>query len=115
MIENRIAAFGITEKIDQGNVVALRTSKSANDEIEVRRRESLPTIRPDHRATSMSITGARIKPAFSRRFDGKNPAESCVAYDRRRQPGETRSRNLHYRVFSPENCRHSSAGRAADL
>ena len=58
VIEHRVAGFGIAQKIDQGNVIGSGTSESANDKIEIRRRESRPTIRPDHRTRIMSIGGA---------------------------------------------------------
>jgi hypothetical protein len=49
MIENGIARFDIAQKIDQRNLVSLRTRKRANDEIEISRSKPRPTIRSDHR------------------------------------------------------------------
>ena len=58
MIEHDIARLGIAEQIDQRNLIGLRTRQGAHDEIEIRGREPLPTIRPDHRNPIMSNAGA---------------------------------------------------------
>ena len=49
MIENGIARFDIAQKIDQRNLIGLRTRQRAHDEIEISRGKPRPTIRPDHR------------------------------------------------------------------
>jgi len=67
MIENGIARFGVTQKIDKGDVIGLRTGKSAHDEIEIRRRKSFPTICPNHREPIISIANARWQ-AFPNRI-----------------------------------------------
>src|ERR1700719_500880 len=50
MIENRIACFRVTEKIDQRNAVSARARESANDKIEISGGETCPTICPNHRS-----------------------------------------------------------------
>jgi hypothetical protein len=49
VIENRIARFDVAQKIDQRNLIGLRTRKRAHDEVEIRRGKPRPTIRSDHR------------------------------------------------------------------
>src|SRR6266436_1192550 len=49
MIENGIARFDIAQKINQRNLIALRTRERAHDEVEIRGGKPRPTIRPDHR------------------------------------------------------------------
>jgi len=50
MIENRVAGFRVTEKIDQGNAIAARACESADNKIEIRGGETCPTICPNHRS-----------------------------------------------------------------
>jgi hypothetical protein len=59
MIEDGIARFGVTQKIDKRDVIGLRTGKIAYDEIEIRRRKPRPTIRPDHREPIISTGDAK--------------------------------------------------------
>ena len=49
MIENRVAGFRVTKKIDQGNATAARASEGADNKIEIRSGETCPTICPNHR------------------------------------------------------------------
>src|SRR5258708_12419216 len=49
MIENRVAGFRVTEKINQGNAIAARPCESADNKIEIRGGETCPTICPNHR------------------------------------------------------------------
>lgn len=49
MIENGIARFDIAQKINQRNLIALRTRERAHNEVEIRGGKPRPTIRPDHR------------------------------------------------------------------
>ncbi|PYK82488.1 MAG: hypothetical protein DME41_09545 [Verrucomicrobia bacterium] len=49
MIENRVAGFRVTEKINQGNAIAARACESADNKIEIRGGETRPTICPNHR------------------------------------------------------------------
>jgi hypothetical protein len=49
MIKNRIACFHIAQKIDQRNLIGLRTRQRAHDEVEIGCGKPRPTIRPDHR------------------------------------------------------------------
>jgi hypothetical protein len=63
MIENGIARFGVTQKIDKGDVIGLRTGESAHDEIEICRRKPRPTIRPDHREPIISTSDAKRQAA----------------------------------------------------
>ena len=62
MIENRIARLDIAQKIDQRNLICLRTRKRAHDEIEISRGKPRPTIRPDHRDFIMGDGCADGKP-----------------------------------------------------
>jgi hypothetical protein len=62
MIENGIARFDIAQKIDQGNLISLRTRQRAHDEVEISGCEPRPTIRPDHRDFIMPEGGAYGKP-----------------------------------------------------
>ena len=64
MIEHGIARLQITEEIDQGNAIRLRTRQRSHDEIEIGSGEALPTIRPDHRVRIMSIAYAGSKLAL---------------------------------------------------
>src|SRR4051812_41942340 len=58
VIENAVARFGVAEEIDEGDVIGLGTGQSPDNELEVRRGKPLPTIRPDHRRSIMSISDA---------------------------------------------------------
>jgi hypothetical protein len=58
IIEYRIAGLGVTQQVDQGNMIGLRPGENAHDKIEIRRREARPTIRLDHREPIMSISNA---------------------------------------------------------
>ena len=49
MIENGIARFDIAQKINQRNLIGLRTRQRAQDEVEIGGCKPRPTIRPDHR------------------------------------------------------------------
>src|SRR6267143_2757086 len=49
MIEDRVARFRVTQKINQRNAVAAGVGEGADDEIEVRGGKSCPTICPNHR------------------------------------------------------------------
>src|SRR5712691_1298985 len=62
MIENGIARFGVTQKIDQRNAIDCRSGEGAYDKVEIRGGEPRPTIRPDHREPSMSNGYASGKP-----------------------------------------------------
>ena len=60
MIEHRVARFGVAQQIDQRNVIVLRTRQRAHDEIEIRRGEPRPTIRPDHRGADYEQTRCQM-------------------------------------------------------
>ena len=49
MIENGIARFDIAQKIDERNLIGLRTRQRAHDEVEISGGKPRPTIRSDHR------------------------------------------------------------------
>jgi hypothetical protein len=49
MIEKGIARFDIAQKIDQRDLIGLRTRERAHDEVEISGGEPRPTIRADHR------------------------------------------------------------------
>ena len=49
MIQNRVARRDIAQKINQRNLIALRTRERAHDEVEISCGKPRPTIRPDHR------------------------------------------------------------------
>jgi hypothetical protein len=53
IIKDRISRFGVGQKIDQGNMIVLRTPQRAHDEIEIGGGKARPTIRPDHRELIM--------------------------------------------------------------
>ncbi len=52
-IQNRVARFGVAQKVDERDGVVRRAGERANDEIEIRRGESLPAIRPNHSEFSL--------------------------------------------------------------
>jgi len=68
IIQNRIAGFGVAQKIDQRHVIGLGAGQNADDKIEIRRREARPTIRLDHRGRIMSISDAATQARRSRLF-----------------------------------------------
>jgi hypothetical protein len=53
MIENRIARLNVAQKVDEGDLIGLRTRERAHDEVEISGGEPRPTIRPDHRELIM--------------------------------------------------------------
>jgi hypothetical protein len=64
MSENAIPRFDIAQKIDQRNLIGLRTRQRAYDEVEIGCREPRPTIRPDHRDFIMRDPRAYGKPDY---------------------------------------------------
>src|SRR5439155_12403547 len=62
MIENRIARFDIAQKIDQRNLIGLRTRERAHGEVEIGGGEPRPTIRSDHRELIVRDGGDYCKP-----------------------------------------------------
>ena len=56
MIQNRVARRDIAQKINQRNLIALRTRERAHDEVEISGGKPRPTIRPDHRDFIMRDT-----------------------------------------------------------
>jgi hypothetical protein len=49
MIENGVTRSVIAQKINQRNLIGLRSRERAHDEVEISRGKPRPTIRPDHR------------------------------------------------------------------
>jgi hypothetical protein len=117
MIEDGIARFGVTQKIDKRDVIGLRTGKSAYDEIEIRRRKPRPTIRPDHREPIISTGDAKRqgtstvvpfeqrsknerKPAQQQFFAARSPIErdgqAIVCFPSEENRSSTPGRNVLY-------------------
>ena len=49
MIQDGIPRFNITQKINERDLIGLRTRQRAHNEVEISRGKPRPTIRPDHR------------------------------------------------------------------
>ena len=64
MIENGIARFDIAQKIDQRDLVGLRTRQRAHNEVEIGGGKPRPTIRPNHRDFIMRGERAYGKSTF---------------------------------------------------
>ncbi len=60
-IEDGIARLRVAQQIGEGNMIGARAREGAHDKVEIRRREPLPTIRPNHRERSISIARAGDK------------------------------------------------------
>ena len=79
MIENRIPRFDIAQKIDQRDLISLRTCKRAHDEIEISRSKPRPTIRSDHRDFIMRERRAYCKSRLLGRSLREYRHPSCAA------------------------------------
>ena len=86
MIENRITRLDIAQKIDQRNLIGLRTRQRAHDEVEIGCGEPRPTICSNHRDFIMR----------SSRADGKHLLDPffCVPALDLRQPHDLRLEKL---------------------
>ena|SRR5213080_4448148 len=64
MIENGIARFDIAQKIDERNLIRLRTRQRAYDKVEIGSGKPRPTIRTNHRDFIMRGEPAHGKSTF---------------------------------------------------
>ena len=64
MIQNGIARFDIAQKIDERNLITLRTRQRAHNEVEIGGGKPRPTIRPNHRDFIMRGERAYGKSTF---------------------------------------------------
>ena len=59
MIEHSVARLGVTEEVDERNLIVRRAGQRAHDKLEIRRGEPRSTIRLDHREHIISVLHAR--------------------------------------------------------
>src|SRR6266536_5863762 len=64
MIQNGIARFDIAQKIDERNLISLRTRQRSHNEVEIGSSKPCPTIRPNHRDFIMRGERADGKSTF---------------------------------------------------
>ena len=64
MIQNGIARFDIAQKIDERNLISLRTRQRAHNEVEIGGGKPRPTIRTNHRDFIMRGERAYGKSTF---------------------------------------------------
>ena len=66
MIEHRIPRLDVAQEIDKRDLIVRRARQRTHDELKIRRREPCPTIRLDHRRSSVSFNDARGQDLMSR-------------------------------------------------